>query len=55
MHALNALLQGPYFSEIDLMHIAKEFDEQERKVMLESGVDSKEFLKFMAVCVLNSV
>jgi len=30
------------------MEIAKEFDEKERKVMLESGVNSNDFLKFMA-------
>jgi ataxin-3 len=43
------LLQGPYFTEIDLMQIAREFDERERQVMLESGIDSKEYLKYMAV------
>lgn len=48
VHCLNSLLQGHYFSEIDLMSIAKEFDEKERQVMLESGVDSKAFLEFMA-------
>jgi len=48
VHCLNSLLQGRYFSEIDLMEIGREFDEQERQVMLESGVDGKDFLKFMA-------
>jgi ataxin-3 len=33
VHCLNTLLQGPYFSEIDLMQIAKEFDDQEKKLM----------------------
>lgn len=27
VHAVNALLQGPYFTEVDLATIAKEFDD----------------------------
>ena len=33
VHALNALLQGPYFSAHDLGTIAQEFDEKERQLL----------------------
>jgi len=48
VHCLNNLLQGPYFTEIDLMHIAKELDEKERQVMMEMGTETKDFLNFIA-------
>jgi len=48
VHCVNSLLQGHYFTAVDLMMIAREIDEQERKVMLEMGADTKDFLKFMA-------
>jgi ataxin-3 len=48
VHCLNSLMQGDYFTEIDLMQLARELDEQERRFMMESGTDSKEFLTFMA-------
>ena len=47
-HALNSLLQGPYFTAEDLTAIAVEFDERERNLMRESGVESADFLKYMA-------
>lgn len=46
-HALNALLQGPYFTVFDLSDIAKRLDEQEKSVMAEAGTDSQEFLQFI--------
>lgn len=49
VHALNTLLQGPYFSAHDLGAIAQEFDERERALMREAGVESEDFLKYMAV------
>lgn len=49
VHALNTLLQGPYFSAQDLGAIAQEFDERERALMREAGVESEDFLKYMAV------
>lgn len=49
---MNSLLQGDYFTEVDLMQIARELDEQERKVMMEYGAETKEFLTFMAVIFL---
>ena len=47
-HALNSLLQGPYFTAEDLTAIAVELDERERNLMRESGVESADFLKYMA-------
>ena len=47
-HALNSLLQGPYFTAGDLTAIAVELDERERNLMRESGVESADFLKYMA-------
>jgi ataxin-3 len=47
-HALNSLLQGPYFTAEDLTAIAVEFDEREKNLMREAGVDSADFLKYMA-------
>lgn len=49
VHALNTLLQGPYFSAPDLGAIAQEFDARERALMREAGVDSADFLRYMAV------
>lgn len=51
VHALNTLLQGPYFTAHDLAAIAQEFDERERALMREAGVDSVDFLRYMAVRV----
>ena len=36
-HCLNNLLQGPYFTEIDLGEIAQELDRAERALMFEAG------------------
>eukprot|EP00039_Didymoeca_costata_P001691 m.54330 g.54330 ORF g.54330 m.54330 type:complete len:93 (-) comp10918_c0_seq1:561-839(-) len=47
-HALNALLQGAYFSAVDLAELARSLDELERQRMAESGLDSKDYLAFMA-------
>ena len=41
-------MQGPYFTAEDLTAIAVEFDERERNLMRESGVESADFLKYMA-------
>lgn len=48
-HCLNALLQGQYFSAVDLAKLAENVDEQERAVMAESGVDSEEYKRFLQV------
>jgi hypothetical protein len=49
VHCLNNLLQGRYFSEVDLARIAHEMDAAEKALMLAGGADSSDFLKFMAV------
>lgn len=48
VHCLNTLLQGAYFTEIDLMTIAQELDRKEREVMAEFGTETSDFLKYMA-------
>jgi len=48
VHALNNLLQGPYFSEIDLMQIAQRLDAQEKSIMAEQGYETLDYIKFVA-------
>uniref|UniRef100_A0A6B2LD89 ubiquitinyl hydrolase 1 n=1 Tax=Arcella intermedia TaxID=1963864 RepID=A0A6B2LD89_9EUKA len=48
VHALNNLLQGAYFTEIDLMEIAHQLDSKETTLMAESGLDTSDYLKFAA-------
>ena len=48
VHCLNTLLQGPYFTAVDLMRFASELDEKERQTMLEMGADTNDFLRYMA-------
>lgn len=47
-HALNALLQGPYFTAVDLASIASSLDEDEKRSMAEGGMDSKEYQDYVA-------
>jgi len=53
VHCLNTLLQYPVFTEVDLANFASELDESERQVMAAGGVESKDFLKFMAEDSIN--
>ncbi|XP_046641103.1 ataxin-3-like [Daphnia pulicaria] len=46
-HCLNALLQGPYFTAVDLATIGHRFDEEERARMAEAGVSSEEYNRFL--------
>jgi len=47
-HCLNNLLQGAYYTEIDLADIAHTFDELEKQLIAEtSGVDSTEYLQWL--------
>lgn len=46
-HCLNSLLQGPYFSAVDLATIAQQLDESERQTMAEGDLDSPEYLQFL--------
>lgn len=49
LHCLNALLQGPYFTAVDLAMHAQNLDDEERIRMAESGVDSLEYRTFLEV------
>ncbi|XP_018413996.1 PREDICTED: ataxin-3, partial [Nanorana parkeri] len=46
-HCLNNLLQGEYFSPVELSSIAMQLDEQERMRMAEGGVQSAEYRTFV--------
>ncbi|WAR19918.1 ATX3-like protein [Mya arenaria] len=46
-HCLNSLLQGPYFSAVDLADIARQLDETEREQMAEAGTSSEAYRQFM--------
>lgn len=48
-HCLNALLQGPYFTPVDLATLAQQMDDEERIRMAESGVDSDDYRRFLEV------
>lgn len=48
-HCLNALLQGSYFTAVDLAALAQDLDEAERIRMAESGVDSEDYRRFLEV------
>ncbi|MBN3305056.1 ATX3 protein, partial [Amia calva] len=46
-HCLNNLLQGEYFSPVELSSIAHQLDEEERMRMAEGGVTSEEYRTFL--------
>ncbi|XP_056402260.1 ataxin-3 [Hyla sarda] len=46
-HCLNNLLQGEYFTPVELSSIAMQLDEQERMRMAEGGLTSAEYRTFM--------
>ncbi|XP_054652285.1 ataxin-3 isoform X2 [Dunckerocampus dactyliophorus] len=46
-HCLNNLLQGEYFSPVDLSSIAHQLDEEERMRMAEGGMGSEEYRTFL--------
>lgn len=48
VHCINALLQGNFFTAMDLADIAREFDALERAQMLEHGADTPDAIKFLA-------
>jgi len=48
VHAVNNLLQGSYFDEVAFSQIAQDLHEEERKLAAEAGVDSPDYLTFMA-------
>ncbi|KAF1396961.1 Ataxin-3, partial [Spheniscus humboldti] len=46
-HCLKKLLQGEYFSPVELSSIAQQLDEEERMRMAEGGVSSEEYRTFL--------
>ena len=52
-HCLNSLLQGQFYSAVDLADLAKELDTMERLRMAEVGEDTPEYRQFMQVSVLD--
>ena len=48
-HCLNALLQGTYFTAVDLADIAKQLDASESEHMAEAGTMTKEYQTFVQV------
>lgn len=48
-HCLNNLLQGEYFTPVDLSSIAHQLDEEERMRMAEGGLLSEEYRTFLQV------
>ncbi|XP_054828793.1 ataxin-3 isoform X5 [Eublepharis macularius] len=46
-HCLNNLLQGEYFSPVELSSIAQQLDEEERMRMAEGGLSSEEYRTFL--------
>ena len=49
-HCLNTLLQGPYYTAVDLGTIAGQIDEEERRRMADgsAGENSDEYRRFIA-------
>ncbi|XP_031485906.1 ataxin-3 homolog [Nymphaea colorata] len=48
VHCVNTVLQGPFFSELDLAAVASDLDRRERQIVLEAGAGSEELLSFEA-------
>jgi len=47
-HCLNALLQGPFYTAVDLASLAQQLDDEERLQMAEGqGLDSDEYRRFI--------
>ena len=48
-HCLNSLLQGQFYSAVDLADLARELDTMERARMAEVGEDTPEYRRFLEV------
>lgn len=48
VHAVNSLLQGPYFSAIRFAEIAQALDARERELMFSQGVNTPDAIRFAA-------
>ena len=49
-HCLNSLLQGQFYSAVDLADMATELDTMEKLRMAEMGEDTPEYRQFIQVC-----
>lgn len=47
VHCINNLLQGEYFSAVDLANIAQQLDNEEEKMYLQNGKDSDDYKQYM--------
>eukprot|EP00249_Psilotum_nudum_P010364 c22494_g1_i3 orf=235-648(+) len=47
VHCVNTVLQGPFFSELDLAAMAADLDSAERQMMMESGINTVDYWRFM--------
>jgi hypothetical protein len=54
-HCLNALLQGPYFSAVDLADIGRQLDESERQQMAEGGTETEGYQHFIKVHITQGL
>uniref|UniRef100_A0A8C9YU58 ubiquitinyl hydrolase 1 n=1 Tax=Sander lucioperca TaxID=283035 RepID=A0A8C9YU58_SANLU len=54
-HCLNNLLQGEYFTPVDLSSIAHQLDEEERMRMAEGGMASEEYRTFLQLDLLKII
>ena len=48
-HCLNSLLQGQFYSAVDLADLARELDTLEKQRMAEMGEDTPEYRQFLEV------
>eukprot|EP01018_Ginkgo_biloba_P034628 Gb_37263 [translate_table: standard] len=48
VHCVNTVLQGPFFSEFDLATIAADLDQRETQMMMEGGLESADYLRFVS-------
>ena len=52
-HCLNSLLQGQFYSAVDLADMANELDTMEKLRMAEMGEDTPEYRQFLQVSELS--
>ena len=52
-HCLNSLLQGQFYSAVDLADMANELDTMEKLRMAEMGEDTPEYRQFLQVSVFS--
>eukprot|EP00747_Dinoflagellata_sp_TGD_P179307 gnl/TRDRNA2_/TRDRNA2_29920_c0_seq1.p1 gnl/TRDRNA2_/TRDRNA2_29920_c0~~gnl/TRDRNA2_/TRDRNA2_29920_c0_seq1.p1 ORF type:complete len:421 (-),score=103.07 gnl/TRDRNA2_/TRDRNA2_29920_c0_seq1:133-1395(-) len=53
VHCVNALLQGPHFSAVDLGQAAQELDAAEKALMQEGGMGTKDYQAYIAAGSTN--